>query len=891
MLEWMKVLASRIRAWFSMGSVDKEFEQELEDHLRRLTEENISRGMAPEEARRAARLRLGGMAQLRETHRELRGLPFLETLWQDFRFALRMLGKNPGFAAVAVLTLALGIGANTTVFSWVREVLLNPLPGVGEPSRIVELESLTSSGEWVPTSYPDFTDFRQYVKLLESMSVAQPMSLAVGTDRDVEHMWGEAVSGNFFEVLKVRPAAGRFFEGAERDDNENSHAVAVISHALWKNRFHSNPSVGGTTLRVNQHVYTIVGVAPENFHGSMAGLSFDMWVPATMYGQLTATEGLLPDRKDRMFRVLGRLAPGVSIEQAREEVQAFAKRMAEAHTNTSLGMSGTLLPVWKAHYGVQDALRGPLSAGMCVGGVVLLIVCANLANLLLARATTRRKEFSIRIALGAARGRLARQVLTETLLLAAAGALAGLLLTGWLVGALRWLQPGVSHPALAQTPLDAGILAFTVGLAFSVALIAGLAPAMHAARQNVNEMLKEGGRSAAAGTHAQRFRGLLVLSEVALAVVALVGAGLFVKSFDTARTIRPGFAPEGVALGRFSLSTVGYDRTQTDSFCRRLREQLEREPGMTAVSYADSVPLGFEGGSWEDLKVEGYVPPVDENMKIYRNLVAPGFFRVMKIPVLEGRDFDLQDDREHEPVMIVTSEFVRRFLPNQTVIGRKVEGWGHWFTIVGVVGDIKVHQVTERLAPYFYVPIRQIFRPEYGVTFYVRTSGSVEQAMLAIRRESHALDPALPVFNTTSLSEFITASLFGQKIAANLLSVLAGIGLLLAAVGLYGVMAYSVAQRTNEIGIRMTLGAQRGDVLGMVVRQGLKYVLPGFVVGAFLAAVLARAASAALVAVSPADPGAYGFAAVFIILVTVGSTAIPAWRAMRVDPMVALRYE
>jgi predicted permease len=617
-----------------------------------------------------------------------------------------------------------------------------------------------------------------------------------------------------------------------------------------------------------------------------------MWMPITMWGQLTHTgTWMLRDRNTRNFMMYARLAPGVTIEQARGEVQALANRMAAADADSNQGIGATVLPVWQSHFGTQSVLLTPIAILMGASGVVLLIVCANLANMLLARATGRLKEFSVRLAMGARPMRLIQQLLTETLLMAVCGAVCGLMLASVLGGALRWLLPGVGRPAMLQPPLDGQVLAFTTALAFGVVLLAGLAPALHASRANVNEMLQEGGRSGSSGGQSHRLRGLLVTSEVALAVIALVGAGLFLKSFQTARAMDPGFKPEGMVLARFDFSTAGYDARQTDSFCRRLRERLERQPGVTAVSYDDSAPLGFSGGNWETLGVEGYVPGPNENMKIYRDLVSPGYFETMKIPVVEGRDFDLRDDATSLKVMIVNQEFVRRFLANRSVMGRRVHGWGQWFTIVGVAKDSKYHQVTESPQPYFYIPIRQIFRPEYGLTFDVRTSGSVNEAIAALRREATAIDPALTIFDAEPMTEYVAASLFGAKIAASLLSVLSGLGLLLAAIGLYSVMAYAVAQRTGEIGIRVTLGAQPRDIMRLVTRQGIAFAGAGLAVGSLAAAALARVVAAALVGVGPADPLVYAAATGFTVLVTLASAAIPAWRALRVDPAVALRWQ
>jgi predicted permease len=452
--------------------------------------------------------------------------------------------------------------------------------------------------------------------------------------------------------------------------------------------------------------------------------------------------------------------------------------------------------------------------------------------------------------------------------------------------------------------MSVSVLLFAIALTVLVAVMAGLAPAIQAAWSDSNEMLRDAGRRASSSSRSQRLRGVFVTAEVALAAVALIGAGLFVRSFQLARAIQPGFDPSHVAISEMSLSAAGYNAAQADAFCRRLREALERQPGMQAVSHAEYIPLSVSAGSWEDLQIKGYVPAPGENMKIYRNLIAPGYFDVMKIPILEGRDFTWQDGPSGSPnqhiggvvgdsgyVMIVSREFVRRFLPGRNPIGQQVQGWGRWFTIVGVVEDSKIYRLTENPVPYFYVPIQQIYRPEMGLKFYVRTHASLDEAVAALRREAHAIDPAVPVFDAMPLEEYIAGSLFPQRIAATLLGTLSSIALLLAAVGLYSVMAYSVARRTNEIGIRMALGAKRPDVLRLIVRESFSLAVPGLIIGCVLASALARLVSTSLVRVSPSNPVIYGAAALFTLLITLFAAAAPALRAARVDPMAALRWE
>ncbi|MGA9672298.1 MAG: ABC transporter permease [Terracidiphilus sp.] len=906
-MQKLRALAVRFLGTFRAHPSDADFTAELESHVAMHTADNIRLGLTPAEARRQALVRLGGAEQARQVYRERRTLVSLESLIQDVRFGLRMLVRNRAFTIVAVLTLAIGIGVCTTAFTWINAVLLQPLGGVAHPDGLVTIESITPGGGWVPNSYPDFIDFRDHLKLLDGIAVTKPVAFSVGREDHADRVWGELVSGNFFSVLGVTPEQGRVFLPAEYGDAPGSFPIVVISDRYWRSHLNADPSVIGKTLRINQHELTIVGVAPPAFHGSMPVTAYDLWVP---YMQQPVLNGVNPrmlrDRHNRNMLGIARLKQGVTVDQARQELAALAGRMAIANADVSEGMSATLLPLWKSPHGPQGLLVGPLRILMGVCILVLLIVCANVANLQLARATVREKEFSARLALGASRTRLARQVLTESLLLTLAGATLGIAVTPWMSHALRYLMPpGPMQQLVAMdTRPNLTVLAFTVGLCVFAALTAGLAPALQVGRLNLNARMNEGGRRGNAGRR-NRLRSILVASEVALALVALVGAGLFARGFQTTLRIDPGFDPNRVLMSQFYLNTSGYNLQQRKEFCRRLAERMQAAPGVSDVAYSDGVPLGFEPSWWEELKVEGYAPRPNENMNIFRNVISPGYLPLMHIPIVEGRNFTEQDDEsDNSPaVMIVNEAFARHFFAGRNPIGHKVHGWGTWFRIVGVAKDSKYHYLGESNVPYFYVAFRQLYRTDMNLAFYVRSHGDPEAVLTTLRAQARNIDSNVTIFDAVPLKEFIGASLYPQKIAASLMTVLGSIAVLLATVGLYSVMAYWVAQRTQEIGVRMALGARPSHVLRMVIGQGLSLTAGGLVIGGLLAFAVVRVVSAIsftnsamgagpkLMGEGGADPLIFVAAAVFLCALATVAAYLPARRAASIDPMQALRTE
>jgi predicted permease len=810
-----------------------------------------------------------------------------------------MLLHNPRLTVVAVLTLALGIAASTTVFSWVDSVLLHPYPGVENAGQLMAFETTTASGDHVENSYLDYRDYRDHLKTVSGLAMFVPLAMNMGESDRAEKVWGMMVTGDYFDVLGVKAEMGRLFLKEENADKPGGFPVVVISHQLWRTRFHSDPQIAGKTVHLNRQAMTIVGVAPPDFRGTFPGMAFDMWVPAVMQPQLQHLDLMLRDRQTRQLYGLARLAPGVTVEQARQEIAELAKRIAEGSPGTNQGMSATLVPIWNARAGASGVMRAPLEilAAVCV--LVLVIACANVANLLLAWFVARRKDFSLRLALGAGHGRLVRQIFCESLMLAALGSLVGMATASWLSRSIKYLLPPHENgPAALDVHLNLQALAFTALLCVATALMSGAGPAIQCWRANLDDSLKEGGRGSTIGHSSQRLRSLLVVSEVSLALIALIGAGVFIRTFEATRRIDPGFDPSHVLVSSFFLSTSGYDLEQRKQFCRMLREKMEAEPGITAVSYADGAPLGFQGSWWEPTEVKGYVPAPGENMKIDRNVVAPGYFSLMHIPLLEGRDFTEQDNESKEAagVMIVSEAFRKHFLVDGNPIGRKVKGWGKWFTVIGVARDIKDRSLTESSKPYYYVPFRQVYREDMNLFFFVRTAGDPVQAIPLLRLNVRELDPNVIIFDSAPMADYMGASWFGQKIAASMLSVLGGMALLLAALGLYSVMSYSVNQRTHEIGVRMALGAQRLDVLSLVLRRGMGLTVIGLVAGSGLALALSRSLPAVVTNNMPPgrsvmDPLIYIAAAAFLSLIAALATYVPARRATRVDPMVALRYE
>ncbi len=815
---------------------------------------------------------------------------------QDVSFGLRILRHNPWFTAVAVLTLGLGIAVNTTVFSWINSVLLDPFPGVGDPHELALIETVTPTGEYlVNTSYIDYSDYRDHLQSVSGVAQGRFTPLSIGAEGKTERAFAELVSANYFDLLKVKPALGRTFMPTDGLDQEGGAPLAVISYRMWQTRFRGDPKVLGQNIRLNRHELTIIGVAPRQFRGTLAGVLFDVWVPISMATAMGTGDGTLHYRATRdETSTIVRLKPDVTISQARAEVAALGKRLAAMYPATNRGVDLTVTPVWQGHLGAQGILLQPLRILMSLCLLLLLIVCANVSNLLLAKAVSRQREFSIRLALGARRSRLAVQLLTETLLLAAAGAVLGVLLVLWMGQSLMFLRP------VTDVPLDLGggvnlpTLGFTLLIAVLATLLSGTVPALLITRSNLNEALKEGGRSAGSGASSHRLRDLLVISEMALAMVALIGAGLFYRSFQNASGIQPGFDRANISVSQFYLSYAGYSAEEQRDFCRILRERLESKPGVIGVTYSDVVPMSTASGAgstpWHQLDVEGYSPAPKEQMMIHRATVPPGYFNLLGIRMLDGRDFTELDSAKAPRVIIVNETFAHRFFSGRNPIGRKVRCEGVLFTVVGLVKDSKYHNPMEGPTPFFYIPFRQWFAPGLNFAIFIKTIGDPLQMTPVLRREAIALNQDA-VFSTSLLSDATTRSLYAQHVAANLLGVVGAISLLLAAVGLYSVMSYAVSQRSQEMGLRMALGAQPTDVLRAVMKEGLRLIVPGLLAGGIIALAASRIVGGMLVNISAGDPLTFASAAVFLGLVAALASYIPALRAMHVDPMVALRNE
>jgi len=812
-------------------------------------------------------------------------------MFSELKYAVRSLAKNPWLAAVVIITLAVGVGANTTVFSWVRGVLLSPLHGVADGQRLVSLEQSSPNGE--PnnnSSYPDFRDFRDSSRSLAGVVAYQFGPLSLGSDDQAERVWAEFVSGNFFDVLGVRPVAGRFFQADEQEEAPGKYPVAVISARFWRRHFHSDPQIIGKTIRVNRQQLTVIGVAPTEFFGTVTGLAFDLWVPLAMDPFLNEAPDWFENRGDRRgLRLLARLRPGVSLPEARTEIQTIARRLAQSYPRTNEGIGATLAPMDQSSQGLQSLIGTLLKTLLGAGAILLLIVCANVANLMLVRATTRQKEFSIRLALGASRRRVIGQLLLESLLLAGLGGSAGVLLARQMASWLRFFIPAAHLPLALDFPPDFAVLLFSLSISVLVGLLFGLAPALQTIRNDRLSGLS--GRGAIGDTRAHRLRAILVISEVALALVVLIGASLFFESFRHTKQIDPGFDPSNVLLAPMNLTEAGYNTEQGALFMRRLRARILALPAVQAVSFADAVPLGFADGPKAYVQVSGYVPRRGEYMSVRVNTIWPGYFDLMRIALIAGRDFSERDDRQSPSVAIISEAFARRFFPGQEPVGRQVKLWGSGRTVIGVVKDIKYRSLAETPQPYAYLPIQQASVPGNGVHLHVRTVGPPEPFLPELRRELRSVDPKVHLFEIFTLSDYIGEAWFAQKIGAALLGVLGTLALLLAALGLFSVMAYSVSQRTQEIGIRMALGAQTSDVFRPVLGRALKLAIAGIGIGLALSFALTRIVAGQLLGVSATDPLTFVGVSCLLCAVALAASYIPARRAAKVDPLIALRAE
>jgi predicted permease len=900
---WLKRLFSRRRLYGDLS-------EEIREHLEEKIEELVAGGMSRKEAAGVARREFGNVTLTQENSREVWGWPFIEDFFMDIRYGLRTLARNPGFTAVAVLTLALGIGANTAIFSLMNAILLRTLP-VNNPSQLV----LFGAGKWggimdeVPNrgwqlfSYPFYRQVQRDNSVFSDVTAISNMPNEVhgtiGEGSEAEAINARLVSGTYFSVLGVNPILGRTFTD-EDDRTPGSSPVAVASYVWWKRRFGGDPAIIGKKMSIGSTVYTVIGVTPEEFFGTTVGESPDVWIPLSMEELLPPGWKGLNDKLFQSLYILARRKPDASVEQAQTNANVLFKQ-AVRELIGSQPTKKQLDDIQHAFIELTPAARGlsrlrvefskPLRVLMAAVGLVLLIACANIANLLLARATNRQREIAVRMSIGAGRLRVIRQLLTESFLLAMLGAVLGIALATWTSKLLLVMVSASPQTLPVDVAPDSRVLVFTLLLSLATPLLFGMAPAWRAARIDFNSSLKQG-RSTAT-VHSPLAKALIV-SQVALSLVLLIGAGLFLRTLVNLTNVDMGFNKNSVLLFQIEPASVGY---KEDAQLGRLYDQIEQHvsavPGAHAASFS---MFTFNSSSWsEDAWAQEESPEAKNNREILYNKVGSGFFSTIGLPLLAGRTFGPPDTENSPKVAVINETMARLFFPNESPLGRRFRLGGpdakpeNDKIVIGVVKDAKYVTLKERPWPAAYLPYSQ--GAGYLWNFEVRFSGDAASTIAAVRQAIREIDPRLPVSSVGTLAEQVDRSVVEQRLTAQLSSFFSLVAVFLACIGIYGLMSYAVVHRTSEIGIRVALGAQQGQVLRLIMRQGLVLAIVGVAMGIALAFVLTRFLASLLFGVQPFDPVTFVCVAFLLTLIALAACYVPARRAMHVDPMVALRYE
>jgi predicted permease len=892
---WQRLLGRR--------KCEEELEKELSFHLDQHTSDLIKQGYSREEAWRQARLALGGPEQVKEMCRDARGTRWLWDLLRDLRYGMRILAKQPGFTVVAVLALALGIGVNTAILSAVNGFVLRPLP-VNEPAELMSLHwgRKADAQVWDQFSYPNYLDLREQNKSFSDMCAWSQTSAGIssGESRDdgdggrAEVVWGELVSGNYFDVMGVKPMLGRGFL-PEEVRTPNTHPVAVISHSLWQRRFQADAGVVGKTIYLNGQAFTVVGVMPESFLGASFFLRQAFWTPLMMSQKFNRRAEWQTDRGYSIFNLYGRLKPGVTTAQAETDLNLVAGALAKLYPQEDADTKIQITTEADGRYFFATSLirYGGLLA-VAVSGLVLLLACANVANLMLARATTRAREIGIRLAIGASRGRIVRQLLTESVLLALLGGALGLAFAHWGAGVIQATTPPVPYPMSFDFAPDGYVLKWMLAVSLSTGVVFGLAPALLASRADLVAVIKGGARP----SHGRRrltLRGTLVVAQVTISLVVLICAGLFIRSLRHARQTDPGFQTENLAAVMINPGLLSYDQEAARRFFRELQRRVGAQPGVRAVAVASQLPLLDARQSRGPIVKEGEAdPPPNQGDNSECSIVTPNYFETVRTPLVLGRDFNEHDDGSAPPVVIVNQEFARRFYGSaESALGKRfrfAQGTP-LMEIVGVAKDGHYRSLYEERQLYMFLPFYQNPRSAMTLLISAQTAAALPSALEGARREIAQLDARMPVGGVMTAEENLSLAYWGPRVAAGMATTFGVLALALATLGLYSVMTYDVSQRTHEIGIRMALGARLRDVLRLVLGQGLRMTLLGVVLGLAGAFALTRALASLLLGVGATDFVTFVGVPVLLVAVALLACYVPARRAARVDPLVALRFE